>query len=307
MLSEEALNNDSTHTRVDMHLIFADSEFNCRGHITANSILELVKDVEKRGLVEPVVIRELWPTEEHIRAKGFQYSLVAGFRRFTSYRVAKAEKIPAHIRIVRDDFEARDVNAVENLQRENLSLWQEAVSIRHYWVASWNREDIARRVSKSMGWVQVRCMLLSMEKPIQEAAEQGYLTQSDIREIYKYTGMERLQIAGRTVDARKNGEKTGQVNLKIRKKDTAQTRKQRTRDEIVSLMDSVRKICLQADRDDRILLSELISDQGTLLPFHKLMAWTNGEITTGEMHMVLIEFARKLDAHYEVPDMELKL
>lgn len=300
-LTEQAILNDKSSglPLIPMHLIFADSEFNCRGTFTATDIIELVKDTSVRGLIEPVILRELWDTELDALRRGFKYSLVAGFRRYSAYKANVAEFIPGTIRQLKSDFDCRDINAVENLQRTDLTLWQEAKSIRHYWVAGWSREDTASRVSKSPGWVQIRYMLLSFEPEIQQAADQGYILSADIRELYKYHGAERLRMAGQVRDARKKGE-TRNVTDRIKKADRPEVRKKRGGIDIIEMMDVLRTVFKELDRDQMIMVGDIITPNGNSL-VQRLMAWINGEVTTLDVHMDLKSFCKAAGYDYKIP------
>lgn len=304
-MSESAISNDkaSGFTLVPLKEIYADPEFNCRGSFTADKVIELARDVGVRGLINPITIRELWDNETEAKKKGFKYSLVAGFRRFSSYRVNEAEVIPCNVKTIDTEFDCRDINAVENLQREQLTYWQEAQSIRHYWIAAWTREDVARRVSKSPGWVQLRYQLLEMEPEIQNAAEQGYITSTDVRELAKFRGVERLQVAGKIRDARKRGEGKN-VSVKHRKKDLPNESKQRKPLEIEEMMDIVRTHMSEVDRDQMVLVSDWVTMQGNSL-ITRLLAWTVGRATNLEVHMEIRDFLKLHGIIYSLPDFDL--
>lgn len=302
-LSPEAIQHDSEwEHRVPVKEIYMDQDFNCRGFIPTQDIVELVKDVAAKGLLQPVVVRELWDTEGKIKDQGYKYSLVSGFRRLSCYKVLNAERVPVHIRKITSEFEARDINAVENLQRKDLTLLQEAVSIRHYWLANWSRQDIAKRVNKSDGWVQIRVMLLQMEPEIQQAAHQGYISSSDIRLLYSFNGAERLKRAGAIRDARKRGEKG--ITVRFKKLDKASTKRVRTKSEIQEMMDYIREYAKKVDKDQQISVSNIVSDQGTITPLHRVCAWASGDVTTLDLHTSLKAFFDFLGVHYETPELE---
>jgi ParB family chromosome partitioning protein len=304
-MSDAALLADSNQNCIPVKEIHADSDFNCRGSFTADKVIELSQDIAARGLVQPIVVRKLWPEEEYLKAKGFQYSLVAGFRRLMAYKANQANVIPATVKDLKTDFDCRDLNAVENLQRENLTFYQEAQSIRHYWIASWSREDVAKRVNKSPGWVQQRYELLEMEPDIQKFAAQGYILASDIRELAKYKGEERIKVANRIRDARKTGKASENRNLmvKLRKKGRPHESKRRHRIEVEELMEDLREYFKQIDRNKMIPLSEIISLQGNTFA-HKIMAWSVGNLSNMDLHLELREFFKKFDVSYQMPEFE---
>jgi ParB family chromosome partitioning protein len=303
-MSQIAIEADkaSGHLLVPVNEIFADPDFNCRGTFTADKIIELAKDIAARGLVQPVIIRELWDNEIEAKAKGFKYFLIGGFRRLSAYKANEAEVIPCTLRNVKTEFECRDINAIENLQREQLTFWQEAKSIRHYWIADWTRNDIAERVHKSPGWVQQRIQLLEMEPEIQRFAEQGYISSTDIRELTKYTGSERMKVANRIRDARKTGN-TKNLQVKLRKKDRPGEAKIRHRIEVEELMDTLRTYFKQVDRDQMILVADVLSEQGNCI-LQQIMAWSVGNSTNLDLHMSLQKFFKIFNVEYEMPEFE---
>ena len=302
-LSEKAIENDkkSGIPLKPVKKIYADSEFNCRGNFTAQDIIELVRDVATRGLLEPIIIRPLWPVvEAHLINKGYEYSLVAGFRRYSSYKANNAEFIPAIVREITSEFDCRDINAVENLQRKDLTFWQEAKSIRHYWMASWTRAEIAERVNKSMGWVQLRIMLLEMEPEIQTAANQGYIVATDMHDLARFKGDERLRVAGRLRDARKTGQTRG-IKHRLHKREKASSKKIRRYQEIQDVMDLIRTAFKEADLDQMVLLGDIITPQGNSI-IHRIMAWSTGQITSLDVHIEIRDFCKKIGVNYEIPE-----
>jgi len=164
---------------IEVSKIYSDPSFNCRGFITPLNVIDLARDITKRGLIEPVIIRPRIVTTP----EGFDYVLIAGHRRHMAYVVNEAKHIPAIVRENVDDFEARCINAIENLKREDLNMLQEARTVEHFKNAGWSRDDVAKELGVSSGWVQVRFMILNMPEEIQQAIAAGFYTQTQIRDL----------------------------------------------------------------------------------------------------------------------------
>lgn len=291
--------------------IFLDHEFNCRGHFAASDCVELAKDIAVRGLQQPVTVRKLREKdipEKHLKnemdiiGKGFRYKMIAGHRRLMAYRINQTECVPAFIKPEDlPEFEARDLNAIENLQRKELNLFQEAVAVKHYWMAGWNRQEVADRVGKSPGWVQIRFMLLDMPEQIQIAAAQGYLTQEDIRELNKYEdAVQQLKMAGMIRDRRKAGQKKNITNL-IRKKDAPNSKKHRKREQLFEMIHHLQETLYKVDGDVEIKVAEIVTPEGNCLST-RILAWAAGEITTLEVHQSIRDFCEALGYFYEIPE-----
>lgn len=302
-LSQYAIEKDrqSGVPLIPIKEIYADIEFNCRGQFTSADIVNLAIDVAAKGLLEPIIIRELWDTEKIPKAQGFKYSLVAGFRRFAAYKTNDAEKIPAIVRQIVSEFDCRDINACENLQRKDLNLYQEAMAIKHYFMANWTQKDVAERVNMSQGWVKIRYDLLKMPPEVQQAAGQGYILQQDIVELAKYdTKKEILEMAGVIRDARKH-DKGPNLTRKIKKKDKPTTKKVRSRLEIFELMEILRSNFKQRAEYHEMLAGQIVSAQGNCIAT-QCLAWAAGEIDSFTLHTYIKNYCVLLGLDYQMPE-----
>lgn len=108
---------------------------------------ELAEDIRERGILEPLIVREVEPGE---------YQIVAGERRYQAACAIGLTELPV---IVRDlnDKEARFVQLAENLQRQDLDPTDEAAFFRtlqnEY---NYSITDLARMISKSRDYVRDR-------------------------------------------------------------------------------------------------------------------------------------------------------
>lgn len=182
--------------------IFADDDFNCRGHITGMDVIDLAKDIAKAGLQTPIIIQP-WD-----KVPGYKWRCVAGYRRLMAFRVNRTEKIPAFIRHGLSDLEARKINLKENLIRKDLNILQEARAIAPYVTAYWTEVDIANEFEQSRGWVQIRKAVLQLPKDIQKEVAAGLLTQENIRRVsLMKTTDEQYEFIRKLKDLRDKGEK----------------------------------------------------------------------------------------------------
>lgn len=303
-MTPEAIKNDNELglPLVEVDKIYLDAEFNCRGAFSPMDCTELARNIARKGLQQPVVVRPLREHDESLLiSKGLTHKMIAGHRRLTAYKINEWNVIPA---IVKDaninEFDARDINAVENLQRSELNLLQESNAIKHYWRANWSREDIADRVGKSPGWVQIRIMLLAMPEEIQVAAGQGYIKGTDVRELNKYRNpSEQLRMAGIIHDKRKSGENRN-VTDHIRKKDTPDSKKHRKRGQIFEMIELVQDAMREHQTINGLTSDKIITVGGNSFAT-RAMAWCAGEITTLQFHSALHEFCSIVGVDYTVP------
>ena len=80
---------------------------------------ELAESIKKNGVFQPIIVKK--------SIKG--YDLVAGERRFRASKIAGKQTIPA---IIRDFSEEQmiEIALLENLQRENLNVIEEALAYK---------------------------------------------------------------------------------------------------------------------------------------------------------------------------------
>lgn len=308
-MSPQALENDKSLgvPLIPVKEIYQDDDFNSRDWFSPTSCLPLAQDIGQRGLVQPITVRALRPCasstlpgEEALIAKGYKYKLIAGFRRKTAYAINNAEVIPA---IVKDayisDFDCRDINAVENLHRSNLNLYEECRAIRHYADAGWTPQEIADRVNQSSAWVDVRLKLLKLPKEIQEMAAQGHIIQADIRDLYTYRHErdELLRAAAKLRDLRKSGQKRNITRL-IAKKDRPNAKKARKRMEVFELMQIIRELSKMVNEDATVVAGNVFTKNGNSL-ITRVLGWASGEVTSEEMYGSIKEYFGLFDVEFD--------
>lgn len=283
-MTQEALDHDKSIglPLVPLDKIYADPIFNCRGYIAPMDVIDLAKDIAVRGLVAPITLR---PRTKDT-PKQFDYVVVAGHRRHMAYRVNQAPFIPAIIRPeLADEFEARTVNAIENLKRSDLNMLQEAKTVSHYKNAHWSREEVAKTLGMSPGWVQVRFMILDLPEEIQTEVAAGFFNQTQIRDLYTLKDRSaQLSAAKQIKEAKERGE--NKVIKVIEKAKNPNSKKLRTKPEIFVMMDTIRS-SLGGD--------SLVTRMG---------AWCAGEISTSEFYADLAAECQKLGKIFVEPKHE---
>lgn len=100
---------------------------------------ELMASIAEKGIIEPLVVRQ----------RGGRYQIVAGERRYQASVQVGVRELPVVIRDV-DDNEIMEVALVENIQRKDLTPFEEAEAL-HVLAerCGYTHEDLARRMGKS--------------------------------------------------------------------------------------------------------------------------------------------------------------
>jgi ParB family transcriptional regulator, chromosome partitioning protein len=118
-----------------------------------SSVEELVDSIRENGLLQPIVVRPL---------NGY-FEIVAGNRRRMACEMLRWRKLPCHI-VELDDKRAFEYSLVENIQRQSLSVMEEAEAFKVY-VADfgWGGvSELARKIGKSPSYITKRINLLDL-------------------------------------------------------------------------------------------------------------------------------------------------
>src|SRR5436189_2781079 len=100
---------------------------------------ELIASIAEKGIIEPLVVRQ----------RGPRYQIIAGERRYHASCQAGLREVPVVVREV-DDIEVMELALVENLQRKDLTPFEEAEALHQLaQKCDYTHEDMARKVGKS--------------------------------------------------------------------------------------------------------------------------------------------------------------
>ena len=154
-------------------------------------IKELAQNIDKNGLLQPIVVREYKP---------HKYEIVAGERRFRAVKSLNRQTIPAIIRNFDDSSTA--VQALsENLQRENLSAVEEAQAYQKILnLTKETQESLARRVGKSQSTIANKLRLLKLSESIKSAINSGVITERHGRELLHLNDEQQNQVLKEITD-----------------------------------------------------------------------------------------------------------
>lgn len=116
-----------------------------RTEFDQESIEELAKDIDARGLLQPVLLNPI----------GDRFQLIAGERRLRAVKLNGATGIPALLVKASAD-EALLMQLAENIQRENLNLEEECKAIAKLYDMLGSLDKVAETVKKSKPWCSKR-------------------------------------------------------------------------------------------------------------------------------------------------------
>ncbi len=151
---------------------------------------ELVASVKERGVLQPLLVRRV----------GAEFELIAGERRFRAAQEAGIAEVPVIVMDV-SDREALEIALVENLQRADLNLIEEAEGYRALGEKfSMTQDDIAQRVGKSRPAVANALRLLELPDSVKRLVAERQLSPGHAKVILGVaSASERELLAARCV------------------------------------------------------------------------------------------------------------
>jgi ParB family chromosome partitioning protein len=119
---------------------------------------ELKASIAEKGIIEPLIVRQ----------RGSRYQIVAGERRYQAASQLGLRELPVVIRDV-DDNEIIEVALIENLQRKDLTAFEEAEAMDALAKrCRYTHEDLAKRLGKSRTAVTESLALAQMPDSIRK-------------------------------------------------------------------------------------------------------------------------------------------
>ncbi len=145
-----------------------------RRHFDDDGIAELARSIGKTGILQPVLVTR----------EGERYRILAGERRVRAARQAGLVEVPVFVREGVADRDHLLLALVENVQRRDLTVLEEAEAYRHLREDfGLTQEEVAERVGKDRATVANALRLLKLAVPVREALESGELTAGHARAL----------------------------------------------------------------------------------------------------------------------------
>src|SRR5699024_2106859 len=161
--TEKKLDEDMYHPDEVIQLPVEKSvpnRFQPREIFNEEKIKELAQTIHTHGMIQPIVVRKLNDDE---------YELIAGERRWRAVQLLGWENVAAIIRDM-NDTETASVALIENLQREELTVIEEATAYEQLLqLHSLTQEALAQRLGKSQSTIANKLRLLKLPDEIQQA------------------------------------------------------------------------------------------------------------------------------------------
>ena len=164
-----------------------------RTRFNEDALNELAASIREHGIISPIIVRPM---------SDGTYRIVAGERRYRAARRAELLEVPVIIKTLTDE-EAAAIALIENLQREDLNVIEEAFGIRKLIDDfGFTQEQAAEKISKSRAAVTNTLRLLKLPPETLEYVRSGKLSAGHARALLGIKDASKIDEASATVIAK---------------------------------------------------------------------------------------------------------
>lgn len=239
-------------------------------------LVNLAISIRMNGILQPITVRQ---TE-----KG--YELVSGERRLRASRLAGLISIPCIVMDV-NNMKSAVFALIENLQRQNLNYFEEAIAIERLMNEyGLSQEDAARRLGKAPSTVSNKLRLLSLPEKARISLMENGLTERHARALLKLDKDEVMDVLDKIIERKLNVTQTEELI-----------------DEIAGKKDIPKRQTKRMFSDVKIFLNTINSAVDTMKK-SGISADIRRE-DTGESYIYRIEIPKKL--MYKFPDKQVSV
>jgi ParB family chromosome partitioning protein len=166
-------------------------QYQPRKRLDENTLGELAESIANQGMIQPIVVRP-------VGAK--TYEIIAGERRWRAAKKLALATVPVIIKDISDQ-EAMSIALIENIQREDLNVMEEAHAFERLLNEfSMTHESIAQAVGKSRVSISNLLRLLRLDPTVQMWLENSDLTMGHGRALLGLSPEEQVSTAQHVIE-----------------------------------------------------------------------------------------------------------
>jgi ParB family chromosome partitioning protein len=140
------------------------------------ALAELAESIRQKGIVQPVLVRKSVANSQ-------RYQLIAGERRWRAAQLAQLHTVPAILRDI-SDVEAYELALIENVQRTDLTVIEEALGYQNLISKhKYKQEQLSELIGKSRSHIANLLRLLSLPSDVMTLVADGQLTMGQVRPL----------------------------------------------------------------------------------------------------------------------------
>jgi ParB/RepB/Spo0J family partition protein len=151
----------------------------------------------RRSMIMPRSIRQYGVLEPLlVTPRGDRYMIIAGERRYRASLLAGLTEVPA-ITKEADDALVEELALLENVQRQDLNIMEEARAYGKLLEKGYSVEDLSQRLCKAVRFIEQRASLLRLDASFQKFAATGELNASEAYELSRVPAHRQAEVCRR--------------------------------------------------------------------------------------------------------------
>ena len=166
-------------------------KFQPRKNFNQDTLKELADSIKAQGIIQPILVRMI---------SNNQYEIIAGERRWQAAKIANLKEVPVIVKDISDST-ALAMALIENIQREDLNVIEEARGIRRL-IDEFNitHEEAAEAVGKSRTTVSNILRLLNLCEHAQKALETKKIEMGHARAILSLSFIDQTKMCQKIIN-----------------------------------------------------------------------------------------------------------
>lgn len=189
----------------------------------ADALEELKTSIMEYGIIQPLIVRK--------SIKG--YEIVAGERRFRAAKEAGLKEVPVIVKDL-DDHKMMEIALLENLQREDLTVIEEALAYKSL-IETLNitQDELAKKIGKSRSHIANTIRLLTLPEHVIAYINSGELTMGHARALLGLKNKQDIEpLAKKIIKDKLNVRQVEQLVIDLNKKKKQKTKSKQTKKDI---------------------------------------------------------------------------
>mgnify|MGYP002648031380 CR=1 FL=1 len=202
-INNDANNNSNDSSNVAglnlMHINVAylqRGKYQPRIDLDEDALQELATSIKQHGVMQPIVIR---PLAKVLPNSPITHEIIAGERRWRAAQIAGLTHIPAIMRPMSDDL-AIALALIENIQREDLSVMEQAAALQRFHDEfGMSHSQIADVVGKARTTVSNLLRLNQLHDDVKQALNEGQMDMGHARALLALSPKQQPVIAKKII------------------------------------------------------------------------------------------------------------
>ncbi len=168
------------------------NRFQPRIQFDEKAINELAESIKEHGVIQPIVVRKV----------SDKYEIIAGERRYKASVLAGKTTIPAIITDL-DDKESAEIALIENIQRQNLTPIEEAISYKKILDMGYLTQiTLGEKLGKTQSTIANKLRLLNLSEEVQEALMENKISERHARSLLRLSSDKQIIMLNKIISER---------------------------------------------------------------------------------------------------------